>query len=43
MTIEYVIVLSIVFAAVAYAGNTLRKKAFPSKKTGCDSDCGCGK
>lgn len=42
MTLQTIIVLVIIAAAVVYAGSTLYKKrrAF-STKAGCGDDCGC--
>lgn len=43
MDIQTIIVSFIIFAAIAYAGNILRRKikAFRPKKDSCGADCGC--
>jgi hypothetical protein len=42
MNIQYIIVVAILIAALAYAVTTLlRKRRSFSTKPGCDADCGC--
>ena len=45
MDFQTIIVALIVFAALAFAGNSLRHKirAFRPKAGSCAADCGCGK
>ena len=42
MNIQYILALTVIVLAVAYAAITvLRKRHSFSPKSGCDSDCGC--
>ena len=43
MTVQYIIVVAIISAAITYAAVTLiRKRRSFSTKSGCGNDCGCG-
>ena len=45
MDLQFIIVALIILAAVAFAGNNLRRKikAFKPKTDSCGAGCGCGK